>query len=376
MRAESASNAAKRAGDLITAAREAEIAGVLSPNGLTAAQIAERQYQIDRQSYALYVQREKIEAQIAAKQEELYQIDLLRKPIIAEITRLEDLNYNRTNIQIANLQKSLDIELADVDAKRQRWEDAQFQITLANTKVKDYQDSLTAANNVLDEVSKLWGGLTDKNLKVTIEQIESVLGGRNARDVLADQEREQQAAAAKAAAANSVTGFGQAPSAAETKAIVEAAKLGTPFGQAPSYVDSIGTPFGQAAPSAQAVKVAAQVAAWRPGGLSMGGLVPKYFAAGGFARGTDTVPAMLTPGEFVVKRFAVDKFGLNNLKSINNGSFDSKNTTQPVNNNSNSVYNYDISVNVANSNAGTDDIARAVISQIRSIDNQRIKGQR
>jgi hypothetical protein len=391
IRAESAANASKRAGELINAARSAEIKGVLSPTGLTSEAIAKRQYEIDRLSYALSVEREKIEAKIAAKQEELYKIDLLRKPIIASITELEDLNYERTNNQIANLEKSLQLELDDVDAKRQRWEDAQFQITLANTKVKDYQDSLTAANNVLAEVSKLWGGLTDKNLKVTIEQIEAVLGGRNAIDVLADQQREKQAQEQKAAAANSVTGFGQAPSAAEAKAIVEAAKLGTPFGQAKSFVDSIGTPFGQsgsaaatalgtpfgqAAPTAQEVKIAKQVAAWRPGGLSMGGLVPKYFAAGGFARGTDTVPAMLTPGEFVVKRFAVDKFGLDNLKSINNGSFNSKNTNQPVNNNSNSVYNYDVSVNVANSNAGTDDIARAVIAQIRSIDNQRIKGQR
>lgn len=34
--------------------------------------------------------------------------------------------------------------------------------------------------------------------------------------------------------------------------------------------------------------------------FSNGGIVPKYFANGGMARGTDTVPAMLTPGEVVL----------------------------------------------------------------------------
>jgi hypothetical protein len=51
---------------------------------------------------------------------------------------------------------------------------------------------------------------------------------------------------------------------------------------------------------------------------STGGLI--YRAGGGFTpRGTDTVPAMLTPGEFVVNKRAVDKFGAGNLQKINAG---------------------------------------------------------
>ena len=45
------------------------------------------------------------------------------------------------------------------------------------------------------------------------------------------------------------------------------------------------------------------------------------FSGGGIARsterGTDTVPAMLTPGEFVMSRGAVDKFGVDTLASMN-----------------------------------------------------------
>ena len=102
----------------------------------------------------------------------------------------------------------------------------------------------------------------------------------------------------------------------------------------------------------------------RTGGLSMGGLVPKYFALGGFARGTDTVPAMLTPGEFVMSKYAVDSYGVENLKKINNGDA-----------NSGAVYNntYALTVN-AKTNANPNEIAQAVMSTIKRVDDRRIRG--
>ena len=54
--------------------------------------------------------------------------------------------------------------------------------------------------------------------------------------------------------------------------------------------------------------------------MASGGMV--YAAGGGSIfkpRGTDTVPAMLTPGEFVIKKSAVDKVGLGTLSAINGG---------------------------------------------------------
>ena len=50
-----------------------------------------------------------------------------------------------------------------------------------------------------------------------------------------------------------------------------------------------------------------------PGGVPM--LIP--FATGGLAMGTDTVPAMLTPGEFVMSRGAVSKFGVDTMMAMN-----------------------------------------------------------
>ena len=65
----------------------------------------------------------------------------------------------------------------------------------------------------------------------------------------------------------------------------------------------------------------------RQGGLGLmfseGGLVPQGFAGGGHAHGrprssgTDTIPAMLTPGEFVMSRGAVQKYGSNTLAAMN-----------------------------------------------------------
>jgi TP901 family phage tail tape measure protein len=96
----------------------------------------------------------------------------------------------------------------------------------------------------------------------------------------------------------------------------------------------------------------------------MGGMISK-FASGGFAVGTDTVPAMLTPGEFIVSKYGVDKFGVDNLRAINKGE----------NPGSSSVYNYNLSVNVK-SDANPNEIARTVMMQIKQIDSQRIKGNR
>jgi TP901 family phage tail tape measure protein len=98
--------------------------------------------------------------------------------------------------------------------------------------------------------------------------------------------------------------------------------------------------------------------------FSKGGLVPSYFAQGGYASGTDTVPAMLTPGEFVMSKYAVDAHGADTMRAINNGSSVGD-----------SVYNYSINVNVT-SDSNPDEIARAVMAQIKSVDSQKIRGVR
>ena len=132
--------------------------------------------------------------------------------------------------------------------------------------------------------------------------------------------------------------------------------------------------------------------------MNMGGFVPEYFAQGGRI-GSDTVPAMLTPGEFVVNKSAAKTFGPL-LTAINESKYPSMLSagmmsptysisapnnivTMPVNNsatsisdNSNTVYNYNVGISVGGTNVNPDRIARAVMDEIKYVDSQRIRNQR
>jgi TP901 family phage tail tape measure protein len=109
--------------------------------------------------------------------------------------------------------------------------------------------------------------------------------------------------------------------------------------------------------------------------------------------GTDTVPAMLTPGEFVMNKASVSKYGIGMMKALNSGSYVPSlsapvhrtpgnspapriNATNKSNVNNSSVYNYSITVNSANGNAGAQDIANTVMGRIRAVDSQKIRGVR
>jgi hypothetical protein len=124
-------------------------------------------------------------------------------------------------------------------------------------------------------------------------------------------------------------------------------------------------------------------------GMNMGGPVKKY-ANGNIVPGfgsTDSVPALLTPGEFVVKK-SVTKQNLPLLNSLNDQVFPNINSMNnqsginmtPIQNsiNSSNLYNnnYNLSVNVSGSDASPSDIANIVIQKIKTMDNRRVRGNR
>lgn len=128
---------------------------------------------------------------------------------------------------------------------------------------------------------------------------------------------------------------------------------------------------------------------WSGGGMGLafgtGGLVPKKFARGGNV-GMDSIPAMLTPGEFVMRKAAVDQYGKPLLSSMNMGAISSprynmqkgemgsvKASRNTANINA-PVYNtYSINVPVTQPGASADEIANKVMTKIRNVDNSSIR---
>jgi hypothetical protein len=120
---------------------------------------------------------------------------------------------------------------------------------------------------------------------------------------------------------------------------------------------------------------------------------PIYRSIGGGVPGIgngDVVSAMLTPGEYVIRKEAVNKYGLDMMSKINAGQFRlptlrdpqfsvddmSVSTRSGVAQTSNSVYNnYNLNVNVK-SDANADEIARTVMTQIRQVNAQQVRGVR
>jgi TP901 family phage tail tape measure protein len=102
--------------------------------------------------------------------------------------------------------------------------------------------------------------------------------------------------------------------------------------------------------------------------FAMGGMVYANrglkVAASKYALGTDTIPAMLTPGEFVMRKSAVDSIGSQQMSKMNARGKDAMPGGE-------SVYNYSITVNANSSDAS--DIADAVLNQIKRIDSRRIR---
>jgi TP901 family phage tail tape measure protein len=144
------------------------------------------------------------------------------------------------------------------------------------------------------------------------------------------------------------------------------------------------------------------------GSFAMGGSVKKYamggmigfrgsreapppvkMAFGSIAPGlgnTDRVPALLTPGEFVVRK-SVAKENMGLLKALNGNVFPSSfgpETPEAVPStilssvqNTNNLYNtYSVNVNVPNTNASPEEIANVVINKIRRASNSNVRGIR
>jgi hypothetical protein len=332
MRAQDAAQALIDQREALQKSQELELENLTGNMGLTREQIESRIRDIKRQIFEIE------EAQIEPAQR---QIDLL--------VRQEELEINSLTV---------------LGKTREEWENIKNGIEVARTNTEKFNESINLALNVADDLLRKW-----QEIERPKETIHTIIENRvqqaeaEAARRAAEEEARRKAAADEAARQAALASTQAAPAGPvkDDAWVTSMARrvIRGEFGNGRARMNALGGDY-------QVIQNRVNRILYQ--GYAKGGMVASYLANGGFPGmpriGTDTVPAMLTPGEFVVRKYAVDKFGADNLKAINNGSYSGG-----------SVYNYNMSVNVR-SDANPDEIARTVMTQIKRVDAQRIRGNR
>ena len=271
-------------------------------------------------------------------EEKIYNLEKDRLPILTSIRDLQDKNYNLSKKELEPITEALKIRIDNIDTARTAWENQKLAIQKAGFEADATNKKFEAGIGIVNTIKQIWESIKDQTRTLTINTV------------------------------NTGSGLGSGGN-------------GTP---GTTFKDPNKEILEAISEGKILMTEAEMIRAMNTGFLSSGGLVPKYFANGGLSRGTDTVPAMLTPGEFVMRKSAVDKFKPM-LSAMNSPSFKIPQSSSysgassgmnSVVDNSSAMYNYNIGITVPQSNANPNDIANAVIGQIKYIDAQRIRGQR
>jgi TP901 family phage tail tape measure protein len=380
MRAASAARAASAQSGFLDAGRKAELAA-LTAGGMTRLAIEQSQYKLGQDQYTLEQGRKLLQEKISNIQEsKINPLLEKQKAIELDIRDIEDQIYelensqteslrsnnielNNANIELDKANVKLQEALDEIAAQKQKWEDAKFGIDEAKNSVDILNTSLSAAQTIASNIASAWNSIKDKTITLTTKNVvtNDLSGGNNsgsAANVVPSVLAAQESGA-----------IGAASIAAQLKAAVVAKAAADAVSEQAINLSR----FKQkeaADLAAEQLAINAKGRVGRMNGgiipryMSSGGMAPKYFAVGGMSRGTDTVPAMLTPGEFVMSKYAVDSYGVDKMNAMNKGSYEGE-----------KVYNYNLNVNVK-SDANPEDIARVVMTQIRQVDSQRIRVQR
>ena len=358
MRAADASNYAGGVSSAMDQARNNEINNLKNDSGQSQEQLQERQYQISQELFKLETDPARLAAELAIEAAQA-QIVVYQEAQVAAAEKLQS-DFDTIN-------STIQTQLAD-------------QKTILDTLMQqDAQLALEeiSAQAVVDQIMAL-----DDSSGHTLEMWEEIVAKMEEGEPLSEAYAVAMEAAADSALSNKnswasvLDTMNKIPKSLYTKHVYDEIHNITNY--ITNYVTTVavagksgGKSDGGTADSntgsANTTKTPVGGGKWAPFAMASGGMVPRYFAQGGFNMmpiGTDTIPAMLSPGEFVVSKFAVDNFGVDKLKSINSGNTDLG-----------SVYNYNLSVNVK-SDANPNEIAQTVIEQIRQVDNQRIRSNR
>ena len=391
MRSQAAEAANRASGDYLTAAKNAELDALRSPSGMTRKQIEEEQFAIGQRTFELEQKRKEAQAAILVIEDQIYNINELREVKLNAIqaieTRIDGLRnkelkdaetkLNNLQSELDKNQEILDAKLLAIDKEKLGWESVQLQLDSYKSKLTEINDGpLTSMKKLVDSIATAL-----KNMP----SVSSLTGGTSGSTATGNKNIVVTDPAAKAKAD------------AEAKAKAEALRIAQE-----EYDRARLSAYSLQGVPGMATVFNAMVKAFNtkyPNGRPMmyGGMVRPM--ANGGRIGSDSVSALLTPGEFVMNRKATKTFAPI-LESMNNSAYPSMmghltspsynvqtsntvvstpintNSINSVNDNSSSVYNYSVGINVSGSNSNPDEIARAVMTQIKTIDAQRIRNQR
>jgi hypothetical protein len=374
-RAQSAQRFGTATADALQQSRENEIKGLRGKEtGLSQKEIDEAQFKNAQTLYEMETNPDRVAIlnEIRRLEDEIYKKEELREAELLKIQKKQDdiLKIQKEQLEpledkIADLTSANELIQAEIDLlvegikvldkTKLEWDRVKAKIEANTLAGKEFDGQLGALLASTDKIDQKWQSILDKLAKYNSTPI-SVIDAKNSV-IKKGEEAESEVRLEKIQSGGSYTDedileFSDLASAnAEYfDSVFEAVSDGTANGsQIIDYANAVnqmrGTPDALVA-------------------LSSGGLVPKRYSASGFSIGTDTVPAMLTPGEFVMSKYAVDTHGMNTMKSLNSG--------QSV---GGAVYNntYTLTVN-AKTDANPNEIAQAVMSTIKNVEGRRVRG--
>jgi TP901 family phage tail tape measure protein len=395
--------------DQVTARQRAQlgVADALSRGDIAAAARAaqeKRQEQvkqaIDNQQKVLELSRERelaaLTGQLGMTRE---QIETAVRNLKQQILEIEESMIEPAEYQVELLEREEKLQISSLKVlgmTRDEWEKVKNKVDLARVNSNSYRNAINDALDVVRDILKYWTDLDGKKVTTTHtivtkhETKGSPAPAPSVPPASSDSGRESgtvdrpSSKPSPGSTSTGPAGWEAVPKAIRDKwdsfANKYAMKNGTEYRQGlTKRNDLLGSPTNRALQNALAdylKKYGFGVPGYGTTTSSGGGTPNRFMNVGGLARsvygsvmsnmtmGSDRVPTMLQPGEFVVSKYGVSKTSPAVLKSINNGTFGGG-----------SVYNYSITVN-AKTNANADEIASSVMNTIRSIDAKRIRGSR
>lgn len=386
LRVQEAAASAASVQSMFDASRQGALNNV-NVNGMNKAQIEERQYQIQQQSFKLEQDKALyIKINILPLQEQIKKLEADKIPIQNEINRITSSNEG--------IQREIEgIQTNQLFNAEQTLTTLEGQVTAAENK-------LEADEKIVDEIIEQLkqSGLTKK------EWEEIGLKADAAKTIFESITSTTEAAAAAAK---------------EIADTFNALAANPPYFTSyedhfiTNYITNVVTTVGDGSSSSSGSTGGGGGGGGFMEMKTFGGKIRKYAIGGSVVPGEgllDSVKALLTPGEFVVNKASAKAYGPL-LEAINNQVYPSMNlgTSQTNNNtpqpktqismpsfskmqtkqnpsslsnvqvsqnqvdNSSAVYNYDVSINVSGNNMDSESVANNVLVKIKNLQDQQIR---